>query len=89
MGVRTTDAQAVALYDSTEGVAFGPVFESEDLAESYLLWLAKQGLGPRNLTAFEHKRQQERWFEAKVDAETGILTDDAWVELADSKADAA
>ena len=38
MGVRITDEETVALYDSTSGVAFGPTFRSEAEAEDFLVW---------------------------------------------------
>jgi hypothetical protein len=39
MSVRVTDKTNVALYDSTTGVAFGPLFESEFDAYEFLEWL--------------------------------------------------
>ena len=39
MGVRFTDSEAVAMYDSVTGQAFGPVFADEDEAEDFLTWL--------------------------------------------------
>lgn len=42
MGVRITDLETVALYDSTTGMAFGPTFERESEAEAFLAWL-KEG----------------------------------------------
>lgn len=49
MGVRIlagTNGQA-ALYCSTSGFAFGPIFENESLAQVFLWWL---GTDPRSLT---------------------------------------
>lgn len=39
MSVRVTDKTTVALYCSATGVAFGPVFDSEDDAEAFLAWV--------------------------------------------------
>lgn len=39
MGVRITDAGNVALYDSTSGMAFGPIFRDEYEAEDFLAWM--------------------------------------------------
>ena len=39
MGVRITDLQTVALYDSVTGTAFGPTFERESEAQAFLDWL--------------------------------------------------
>lgn len=36
MGVRITDSEAVALYDSVTGYAFGPTFPSEEAAQDFL-----------------------------------------------------
>lgn len=36
MGVRITDGDHVAIYDSVTGTAFGPVFGSEDEAQGFL-----------------------------------------------------
>jgi hypothetical protein len=43
MGVRiTADEGVVALFDSTSGVAFGPVFDSAFDAELFLKWADKE-----------------------------------------------
>lgn len=42
MGVRATNNNNVALYDSTTGMAFGPVFESTDDALDFLEWLREK-----------------------------------------------
>ena len=39
MGVRITDLQTVALYDSVTGTAFGPTFGRESEAQAFLDWL--------------------------------------------------
>jgi hypothetical protein len=39
MGVRITDEENVALYDSTSGQAFGPIFPSREEAADFLEWL--------------------------------------------------
>ena len=39
MGVRFTDSENVAMYDSVTGQAFGPVFADADEAEDFIEWL--------------------------------------------------
>ena len=39
MAVGVTDIHTVALYDTTTGEAFGPLFNSEDDAHGFLDWL--------------------------------------------------
>ena len=39
MGVRITDDRTVALYDSTTGEAFGPLFDGRQQAEDFIDWL--------------------------------------------------
>lgn len=39
MGVRVTDREHVALYDSVSGIAFGPVFNSSFDACDFLDWV--------------------------------------------------
>ena len=38
MGVRITDLETVALYDSVSGFAFGPTFPSEEAADDFLTY---------------------------------------------------
>ena len=40
MGVRITDLETVALYDSVSGYAFGPTFDSEEAAQDFLDYTA-------------------------------------------------
>ena len=48
MGVRVTDAQTVALYDSVTGISFGEVFEDRQEAEDFAQWAAdKTGMDLR------------------------------------------
>jgi hypothetical protein len=43
MGVRTTSVEGkVAMFDSTTGMAFGPVFDSTGEADSYMLFAAQK-----------------------------------------------
>jgi hypothetical protein len=54
MGVRTTTYEGVtskvALYDSTNDTAFGPVFDTEEEAGDFLYWLDGGGFpDPRTL----------------------------------------
>jgi hypothetical protein len=56
MGVRVTESKfsTAALYDSTSGVAFGPVFSNEDEARGFLDHLASIGeRDPRIIPAVE------------------------------------
>lgn len=41
MRVRVTDAENVALYDSSSNEAFGPIFETKFQAEHFLSWHQK------------------------------------------------
>jgi hypothetical protein len=51
MAVRLTSTEnVVALYDSTTGLAFGPIFDSDEDAIEFLEWLEK---GEREEWAFE------------------------------------
>lgn len=43
MSIRTTDERNVALYDSTTGIAFGPVFEGRDEADAFMRWTRGNG----------------------------------------------
>jgi len=44
MGIQNTAAEdTVALFDSVSGVAFGPVFDSEDEAEDFLNFCELEG----------------------------------------------
>ncbi len=45
MSVRITDTRNVALYDSVTGIAFGPIFDTSDDAEAFLLFLEAIGDG--------------------------------------------
>lgn len=67
MSVRiTTQERKVALFDSTNGLAFGPVFETEDDAEEFLEHLTEIGeRDPRfipaaELAAIAYDWEQER-----------------------------
>lgn len=55
MSTRTTAVEGVtALYDSTTGLAFGPVFETADAASEFLEHLGRIGeRDPRVIPAFE------------------------------------
>lgn len=73
MGVRITTAERkVALYDSVTGKAFGPVFDSEEEADSFLNWLDLQGYGDaRSLTAATLDEEYAAWSAPRV-ADTGF-----------------
>lgn len=59
MGVRITDKRNVALYCSTEGVAFGPVFEDEYEAQAFLDFLGERDA--RTMTPSELVREHCRF----------------------------
>lgn len=59
MGVRISDSRSVCLYCSTEGVAFGPVFEDEHEAEAFLDFLGDRDA--RTLTPSELVREHCRF----------------------------
>lgn len=59
MGVRISDSRSVCLYCSTEGVAFGPVFEDEYEAEAFLDFLGERDA--RSLTPSELVREHCRF----------------------------
>lgn len=44
MGVRVLKDGESALYDSTTGQAFGPIFESESDAEAFIAFATEQGV---------------------------------------------
>lgn len=67
MGVRITDLETVALYDSTTGMAFGPTFERESEAEAFLAWLKEGGDEDARTVWIELPDLLER-FRAEVDA---------------------
>lgn len=87
MSIQVTDGHTVALYDDTEGVAFGPTFESFDLAQDYLRWVNAEiparklvevaggysATDLRHWPAEIHRKMFEAWFDARVDAESGQL----------------
>ena len=54
MGVRITDSETVALYDSTTATAFGPLFSSEDEAQEFLDWL-KEKAEKNNIFTYDGK----------------------------------
>jgi hypothetical protein len=53
MSVRTTDSVNVALFDSTNLTAFGPVFACVEDAEDFLQWL-KRGEEEERTIQIEH-----------------------------------
>ena len=82
MGQRLIEGEdAVCRYDSTEGIAWGPVFETVEHADDYVNWaISKHGFDIRQLSEASrstHKRLHAKWFDERVDGETGELLDDA------------
>lgn len=69
MGVRVTANEGkAALFDSTSGLAFGPVFDSADEATEFLEHLTEIGeRDPREIAAGELARLHAEW-----DAERGV-----------------
>jgi hypothetical protein len=63
MGVRITDADNVALYCSTTGVAFSPVFMDYMAAEDFLEWLQKDARLYTEAELLELKARWIRWSE--------------------------
>lgn len=66
MSVRTTTfdgvAGRVALYCSTDGIAFGPVFEHESDARDFLDHLEEIGeRDPRDIPALELAQLHDEW----------------------------
>lgn len=76
MGVRLTDGENVALYDSTTGWSFGPVFNGEEEAEHFLRWFRESGPmwakgDPRKLDPIELQNFIGLWHKENHDPETG------------------
>lgn len=62
MSVRVTDRTAVALYCSSTGIAFGPIFDSAEDADGFLEWLApKTFVDARSIPAKELLELREAW----------------------------
>lgn len=55
MGIRITDSDHVAIYDSVSDWAFGPVFDSEESAQKFLNWTVENCYGAdlRSMTPSE------------------------------------
>lgn len=81
MSVQVTDNEKVAHYDSVTDIAFGPVFESAELANDYFEWILHNGPAaqghPRDWSPALHARLRDRWFTERCDPETGLLKDEA------------
>lgn len=80
MSIRVSDESRVCLYDSVNGWAFGPVFESVEHAEDFQRWLAERfgfedldGIDPLALSPQGWKARYEEWFDDRVDGESGEL----------------
>lgn len=58
MGIRKTDLDAVAFYDSTTMWAFGPVFESDFDADNFANW-AQDVKGVNDLRRIDLERLKE------------------------------
>jgi hypothetical protein len=88
VSIRTTDRHAVALYDSVSRFAFGPTFESNELALDFEKWArevwtqrpeyAQQRFNSdlRSWTDAELENAHSAWFAERVDGETGQLLEE-------------
>ena len=67
MGVRVTTAEGItALYDSTSGVAFGPVFDTLEDADAFLTHLQQIGeRDPRLIPVGELGELAREWQEER------------------------
>jgi hypothetical protein len=75
MSVRITGSDdSVALYDSTTGVAFGPIFENDTKADEFLEW---HRMGHEANRKWDYKYGQSRNFTNDV----RLYRDDELVEL--------
>jgi hypothetical protein len=62
MAILTSDESAVALYCSTTMVAFGPVFDDSEAAESFLHWVGEMSLpDPRTYSDDEWSKVMATW----------------------------
>lgn len=64
MGIRITDDNAVALYDSVSDFAFGPVFPSEEACMDFLDW-APEEPDLRTLTDPQLEDAFGKWVDAR------------------------
>lgn len=77
MSIATTTTNAVALYDSVTGRAFGPVFECQEHADDFMAWAASEGVGPlERLPLSALSALYTRWFELRLDADGNIALPD-------------
>jgi len=61
MGVRITDEQHVAIFDSVSGTAFGPTFSSSSSAQDFLDWLPRSEGDPRDMRETRLMQLFDRW----------------------------
>ncbi len=75
MGVRIIEGRGIAaLYDSTAGIAFGPIFtglDAHDQAVHFCDWLPDDA---RSLTHLDLMIAHQRWSDENLDADYGELT---------------
>jgi hypothetical protein len=70
MGTRISDPGHVTLYDSVDGVAFGPVFGDSFEAQEFLEWLRERdGRDPREMNA---RALSEKYTIFTVEREDGV-----------------
>lgn len=74
MSIETTDEHNVAFVDQSTGIAFGPVFQSTELAQDYRSWVDRNQPIPFNrLHPQEHAMLQGAWFRERCDPDSGEL----------------
>lgn len=88
MAIVTTDERSIALVDSvTERPIAGlRTFASQDHAEDFLRFVAAEAESgrltdrdPRSFSIITAALAYDRWWEARVDPETGALLDRPWI----------
>jgi len=65
VSVRWTEPNAVALYDSVTGTAFGPIFDSSEDASKFLEMLDGEGVDARTLSPSDLDNYFSGWQETK------------------------
>lgn len=80
MGIRITDHENVALYNSTDGNAFGVTFPSKDHAEDFIEWARTQrhipvedGYKLDKLNRREFEALFVHWYKERVDDDGYLL----------------
>ncbi len=67
------DSQGAALYCSTTRKAFGPLFDSEELAHDFITFVEEQeGCDPRHLTPIELDRAHREFLDTRSLAKASV-----------------